>query len=886
MARMLEMSVPADPVDPDPLPRPAPVGPGSAFRAVADAAPVTIRSVEIVDAPVLPAPRRRPLRSWRFDAGDAARRVDVDAVLTGGHVVAVPHCWSRSHPELHDHPGPALYAREVTANGPHARLVGYGLDYVSRIIVDGETAAVHEGAFAPAAVELPVGRPVPVAVWLDDPVEEHRLTREPGLKKTRKIKGTQEDHDSRPGGMAYGPLYDHETVRMWPTGGITEKVVLHETGPLRVAATFATAEPGSLRLSWVIENLGPPVQAEIMATIGGAAVRVQVELEPGPGRASVRLDTGGESPWSPDDPALYELRTALFVDGVLSDADRTTVGFRSVDMATEGPGQLILHLNGSRTYVRAANYIPGMWWPELTATRVQRDVDLALAANLNSFGVHATVCPQLYPEADRRGLLVYQDFPLQQAYDATGGPLIEGGADFADASLHLTAELVYRFYNHPSIVYWCGHNEPAYMFAPPEGLEDTLPAESVFREMLRHLRELPDEEALDVRRVELFRSVDPTRPALQASGMGGKRPDGDVHDYAGSLSGGHATASTAGRTAFVSEFGAWAANFSAAAEVGAARGDWPPPPEADRDWHMHTHLVWIQNTFAGRPDRFEDFQRWCFAGQLWAGWHAKTVIEKARAAKYRPSAAHRWHFYVDHFGAAGAGVVDRHRTTGPAYRGLAATNRPLLPLSPLVDGGRITPGSQVHLPLIVVNDLARDLGTVPLRWRLAALGDEDRFLVGRDDWTGLTDDPLLHPAAPDHCAVLPRRAGRTLLEGEIEITVGPDDLVAAGEVTWTADVEGPVALFMAADGIENWTAFMVAPDGWQPAPGLDGPRVFRVRGADDRPLRRRWTGEEADPEAAPPDQYLLGDIPIDVYDDVDVAVDGTARSSPLPWCIH
>ncbi len=70
----LTLSVPADPVDPDPLPRPAPVGPGSAFRAVADAAPVAIRSVEVVDAPVLPAPRRRPLRSWRFDAGDAAPR--------------------------------------------------------------------------------------------------------------------------------------------------------------------------------------------------------------------------------------------------------------------------------------------------------------------------------------------------------------------------------------------------------------------------------------------------------------------------------------------------------------------------------------------------------------------------------------------------------------------------------------------------------------------------------------------------------------------------------------------------------------------------------------------------------------------------------------------
>lgn len=846
-------------VDDDPWPRAAQVGEGSAFASVAEAR--LVMADEVVQGPTVHAKRRiRPLATWRF--GDAQTPV------------ALPDCWSRRDPALADFRGPAVYEREVEAEGPFARVVFDGIDYVGVVSVDGEQAAVHEGGFTPVAVDVPAGAST-VRVEVHDPVEPEMLEPDPLLRPKRKIKGVAEEHDSRPGGMAIGKHFDPKVwgVR-WGTGGLTGMAWLHEHGVVRLDATFVTAEPGSLRVNWVLVNLGDAADVELHCSFPFGLV-VRTRLEPGATRVAVRLAVSDESHWAPGAGSLYWLYTTVVVGGEVSDADATRFGFRRVEM--DG---FQLRVNGERTYVRAANYIPGVWPSELSQATVEQDVALAQAAGLNSLGVHAGVVGHLPAAADQKGLLIYQDFPLQWSYDPAGGLLVEGGPTFAEASQWLVAELVYRFYNHPSIVYWCGHNEPAYQLREafgtvnvPEllGLVDTMDA-------------APNEEALDTERGALFEHVDPSRPVTAVSGLGATREGGDNHDYTGSLSGGSATASGTGTVPFVSEYGAWSANFSAALDVPAARGDWPPPPEAEADWYVRTHLFSTQVTYAGRPSRFPDFQTWCFAGQLWAGWHAKVVTEKARLAKWAPSAAHRYHFFVDHWGEAGAGVVDKWRTVGPAYRGLAAANRPLVTLAPFPAGARVRPGSEVRLPVVVVNDSAEGIGSVEVSWRLALLdGPDDCWLVGRD--TPERPGPLQGELAPpDQCCVVPRRDGRTLLSGSARVDIGPDSLVQADEVVWTADVEGPVALFMEVAGIVGWTSFMVAPDGWSPEPGLVGRAQFSVDAPDfASPLRRRWTGDVVDRRAAPPDQYMLGDRPVAVYDDVSVDAAGRVTTNPLPW---
>src|SRR3546814_2673127 len=54
---------------------------------------------------------------------------------------------------------------------------------------------------------------------------------------------------------------------------------------------------------------------------------------------------------------------------------------------------------------------------EATAEDLARDVDLALDANLDLLRIHGHISrPELYDAADERGLLIWQDLPLQWGY--------------------------------------------------------------------------------------------------------------------------------------------------------------------------------------------------------------------------------------------------------------------------------------------------------------------------------------------------------------------------------------------------------------------------------------------------------------------------------------
>ncbi len=866
----LWLTVPASPDDLDPWPRAVPVQVSSAYAPVADAQSVAATSVvlhpHIED---IPDRRLRTLHNWSFSAGREA---------TSAAAVSVPESWSRRDPGLADWPGPARYDRAVHSDAAWAQLVFRGLDYVAEILMDGERVAVHEGGFTPVAVDLPTGRDCAVSVVLDDPVETALLGADALLAPKRKIKGVHGQHDSRPGGMALGEQYDPTYVTRWPTGGLTGPVHVHEHGPLRLDAVFVTGVPGELRLNWVITSLDDAGPVELLAVVEGQTVLVSAELPAGAARVAVRLSAEGEQPWHPDAPHVYQVRAAVRRPGSpISDSAVVPLGFRRLELELAGERAMQLRLDGRRTYVRAANYIPGVWPAEVTPELVRRDIELALAAGLNSFGVHAGVVAPLPALADAAGLLIYQDFPLQWSYDPAGGPLVDGGPTFDVAARSLVAELAYDLYNHPSVVYWCGHNEPAYQLS--EAFKTAQAPE--LASLAAQLDAYPDEEQTDVDRGRLLARVDPSRPVLAVSGLGASRPEGDTHDYAGSLSGGYAVDGRAGQVAFVSEYGAWSANPSAARRAPGACGDWPPPADVAADWHARTHLYATQCGYAGRPDRFPDFATWCFAGQLWAGWHAKAVTERARLAKWAPSAGQRYHFFVDHWGDGGAGVVDRFRTTGPAYRGLAAANRPLVALAP-TPAGTVAPGSRLVMPITVVNDRLDAADVLQLRWRLAALGPDDAFIVGRDDPVEL--GPLQEVLAPrDHACVLPRRAGSVLLEGDVEVRIGPDSCAQVAEVAWDADVEGPVALFLDLGGAVSWTSLVVAPDGWSPVPGLTGPHRFRLTSDRPAPLRERWTGAETDPAQVPPGQYLLGESPVDVWDDVHVKVDGSVVTTSLPW---
>jgi len=255
---------------------------------------------------------------------------------------------------------------------------------------------------------------------------------------------------------------DH-TVHWWGSqpippghgfGGITGPVTLEARDALHVADVFVRNTPAVTDVEVEVEltNAGAAaastaVSVELRDAGGGALVASAgprgVEV-PGGGTTTlvVPLSAPRARPWSPDDPALHEVRVAL--SG--GDERRVRTGLRWFDVAGVGEDARLL-LNGRPIVLRSAiswglwpvtGHVPG---PELAA----RQVDAARALGLNMLNHHRCApAPGLLEAHDERGLL---------AHTEPGGYWCRGGdaATFALARAKWL-RLVRRDRNHPSLV--------------------------------------------------------------------------------------------------------------------------------------------------------------------------------------------------------------------------------------------------------------------------------------------------------------------------------------------------------------------------------------------------------------------------------------------------
>ena len=866
--------------DPDPLPRAAPVGPGSAYAAVAAAPVIEPAEVVVTGGGAAVAHRSATqLGTWRFSPDERDWRL-----------VAVPHCWSRAEADLADHKGPSTYEHRLGPGDGHRQLRLLA-DYVAVVTLDGTALGGHEGGFTPAAFDLPADGGL-LRVRVDDPLEKDLQGPDPVVARKRKIKGVTEFHDSRPGGFSAGSWFPSWAATRYGSGGLVEVPQVVTTGVVRLDATFVTAADGRVAINWVLTNLGEAdVDVTLVADIGGDGLRITATLPPGAARVGAVATVDDLAAWRPGAGAVHRAVTEVRVDGRTSDAGAVTFGARRVDMDVAGPDRYQLYVDGRRTYVRAANHIPGVWAPELTEELLRTDLRLATRANLNSLGLHAQVLPRrFYDAADEHGMLVYQDFPLNLAHDPDGAPLFDGGPTMAEASMLLAAEMVYDLYNHPSVVYWCGHNEPAYQLAEAFGAADhpdVVRAQRLFADA-------PNEEELDTRRAQLWADIDPTRPAYKASGLGRLRDEGDVHGYSGSLSADPTTTTADVEAHFQSEFGAWTPMFCAAATAVGARGDWPPPLETAADWEHRTLLWWSAALHAGRPERYPDYPSWAFGAQLWGGVYLKLGVEGLRRRMWAPSGGHRSHLLLNHWGDAGGGVIDRHRTVQAHYWALADANRPLLPVVEPLPSMRAVPGEPLSLRTWVVNDTPRS-GPTPLRWTVARLAAEQAWVIGADEPAVAHAFGEPHPA-PGDLVVVPRGTGEQVASGSVAVDLAPFASTASGSIDFTPAERAVYRIDLEVDGVRNWGAFVAAPADWLPQPGCaPAPRV-RLEIARPGPFRlvRRWTGQTVAVGPGPavlndvvPDQYLLDGMPVDLYGDVVVDADGRASAgSAVPWAFH
>jgi beta-mannosidase len=641
--------------------------------------------------------------SWRVRAADEGlRRAYPDPAFddSGWSELDVPGHW-RSSAEFAGSDGPLLYRRRFEAPAPgggqRAWLIFDGLFYQGDVWLDGSYLGDTEGYFFPHLFEV-----------TDDlrSRSEHLL----GVEVTCARQTDRTAKRNITGVFQHWDCLDPD----WNPGGIWAPVTLEETGPVRISrlrvlcseasdeqavlqvhATLDAAEAGTVQLRTEVGELTDHDLEQPLAA-GENQVHWQVTVERPP-------------LWWPHalgEQRLHDVTVDVSSNGELSHRRRVRTGLREIRMK-----KWVMTVNGERLFLKGTNHGPTrMQLAEATAEEFERDVVLAKQAGLDLLRVHAHVSrPELYDAADRHGLLLWQDMPLQWGY-ARG---------LRKQATRQAREAVDLLGHHPSIAVWCGHNEPMALDVEPGGEVGnmvTMAARVVAQQQLPTW----NKTILDAGIKRALEKADGTRPVIPHSGVWPHAGSGgtDTHVYFGWYHGEERDfprfcAAFPRMARFVTEFGAQAVPTNAEF---MEPDRWP-----DLDWERLAHTHALQKAMFDRyvpPAEFETFARWQAATQRYQADVIRFHIETLRRLKYRPTGGFCQFSFGDGHPAVTWTVLDHQRQPKLGYDALAAACAPVIVVADRPDD-QYRPGDAIALDVHVVSDLRSPIDEVEVTARLA-----------------------------------------------------------------------------------------------------------------------------------------------------------------------
>jgi beta-mannosidase len=296
--------------------------------------------------------------------------------------------------------------------------------------------------------------------------------------------------------------------------------------------------------------------------------------------------------------------------------------------------------------------------------------------------------PAVYDACDAAGLLVWQDLPMQWGYADT--------AETYAVARAMVAELVDLHGWRPSVAFWCAHNEAPWN-------EPWMADEAgAF---------VPDQnQRLDAELRDLFRELDPSRPALANSGAG------DGHTYPGWYWGTWRVASEIPGGAFVSEYGA-----QACPDLDVLREFLPEGATAD-DWTYHGFQHHEHHRHVGVDLFTHSVEEVVAASQRYQARLLQFATEHYRRRKRERVQGLMPFMLVDPWPCVSWSVLDHRRRPKPGFHALARAMQPVLPsIEAATDS---YPGDDPFDPEPVVfgiwwvNDLHRAVPGAELSWRV------------------------------------------------------------------------------------------------------------------------------------------------------------------------
>ena len=279
------------------------------------------------------------------------------------------------------------------------------------------------------------------------------------------------------------------------TTGIWQSVWLEAVGSSFVETISVVPDPDHSRVVITAKINGVDKDLKLKAEAFADGKSVGSDIASGPGQNVLVIDLKEKKLWSPGTPFLYNLKLTLVSGTGKIDELTSYFGLRKVTI--EGRKFLI---NGKPIFQRLIldqGFYPDGLWTAPTDAALKRDIELSMACGYNGARLHQKVFePRFLYWADCLGYLVWGEYPNAGYNNQREG--------FSAVVNEWTAILM-RDRNHPSIIGWCAFNE---------NFEDS----GELQQMVWNVT----------------KAVDPTRPALEASGWNHTLPNPEVrdaHDY-------------------------------------------------------------------------------------------------------------------------------------------------------------------------------------------------------------------------------------------------------------------------------------------------------------------------------------------------------------------
>ncbi len=661
--------------------------------------------------------------------------------------------------------------------------------------LNGRLLGSHYGHFAAFGFDLTpyLKQDNELVICCESPVELE-------LDRKRHIMGLFNDGDLRPyPASAYMSLGD--PYRWEVPLGLWRPVELQYAGPVTVdwmrLKPSIEAGDGRLEVEARLRNLdGRQMEGEVelavsgLARDGGSPLRLRRDFRIGGGgeqTMSIRLALPAARRWEPwrfGEQPMYRAELAVHVGGV--ESARVVDDFAFRDLKWEmGPRRWSLSVNGRPMFLRGACYAGGYVMDEHTAADFSAHVQIARDSNLDALRVIANVLPRdFYRQADAAGMLVIQELPLlgTYAYQARA----EDAKFFETSARDIQAEAVELLRNHPSVAVWVAHADPPWLSANAD---------------MGDVHVVRQNHSIDQDLKAAFEALDPTRPALAASG------ETDIHLRAGWEEGTWRDVLDL-EPLMVSAFGAQSLPDASSPVWDDIGKRWPVADDEPAWRYAGFQMVNWAERGVGLPSAYPNLESYIEKSQAYHAWLLRVSAEHMRTRKFESCFGAFALQLIDPFPALGFGLFDHARKVkaGPQAaltQAFKATRVIVDPLSLEADrpaGVMQRSDRQLKVRLVVVNDDPELAGAGTVRWtvtreRGVALRGVDRLrdATQRKSFSGVTQCEV--PTAFEPAVHAGTITADLTAEGDyrLEATLSvAGDVVDRTELRFTVSASAPI----------------------------------------------------------------------------------------------